>query len=79
MHLQPIFKNALYYGSGVSERLFNTGVCLPSGSNLTEKDLNRVVNRIREVVNVKKSFKNVANNPISCVTFLLISVLSMIL
>jgi dTDP-4-amino-4,6-dideoxygalactose transaminase len=79
MHLQPVFKNALYYGSGVSERLFNSGLCLPSGSNLTEKELNRVVNRIREVVNIKKSFKNVANNPISCVTFLLISYLSMIL
>lgn len=79
MHLQPIFKNALYYGNGVSERLFDKGLCLPSGSNLTEKELNRVVNRIREVVNIKKSFKNVANNPISCVTFVLISVLSMIL
>ena len=79
MHLQPIFKNALYYGNGVSERLFEKGLCLPSGSNLTEKELNRVVNRIREVVNIKKSFKNVANNPISCVTFLLISVFSMIL
>ncbi len=79
MHLQPIFKNALYYGNGVSERLFEKGLCLPSGSNLTEKELNRVVNRIREVVNIKKSFKNVANNPISCVTFVLISVLSMIL
>ncbi|OQP56293.1 DegT/DnrJ/EryC1/StrS family aminotransferase [Niastella populi] len=79
MHLQPIFENDLYYGSGVSERLFEKGLCLPSGSNLTEKELNRVVNRIREVVNIKKSFKNVANNPISCVTFLLISTLSMIL
>jgi dTDP-4-amino-4,6-dideoxygalactose transaminase len=75
MHMQPVFKSALYYGNGVSERLFDKGLCLPSGSNLTDKELNRVVNRIREVVNVKKSSKNIANNPISCVTFALISVL----
>jgi dTDP-4-amino-4,6-dideoxygalactose transaminase len=79
MHLQPVFKNALYYGNGVSERLFNKGLCLPSGSNLTDDELNRVVARIREVVNMKKSFKNIANNPISCVTFLLISALSLFL
>jgi dTDP-4-amino-4,6-dideoxygalactose transaminase len=75
MHMQPVFKNALYYGNGVSERLFDKGLCLPSGSNLTDVELNRVVNRIREVVNVKKSSKNIANNPISCVTFALISAL----
>jgi dTDP-4-amino-4,6-dideoxygalactose transaminase len=79
MHLQPVFKNTLCYGDGVSERLFNRGLCLPSGSNLTDRELNRVVDRIREVVNMKKSFKNIANNPISCVTFPLISALSIIL
>jgi dTDP-4-amino-4,6-dideoxygalactose transaminase len=79
MHLQPVFENALYYGNGVSERLFKKGLCVPSGSNLTEDELNRVVDRIRKVVKMKKSFKNIANNPISCVTFLLISALSMIL
>jgi len=79
MHMQPVFKNALYYGNGVSERLFDKGLCLPSGSNLTDEELNRVVIRIREVVNMKKSFKNIANNPISCVTFPLISALSLFL
>jgi dTDP-4-amino-4,6-dideoxygalactose transaminase len=79
MHLQPVFKNTLYYGNGVSERLFEKGLCLPSGSNLTDRELNRVVDQIREVVNMKKSFKNIANNPISCVTFPLISALSIIL
>jgi dTDP-4-amino-4,6-dideoxygalactose transaminase len=79
MHLQPVFENSLYYGDGVSERLFKKGLCLPSGSNLTDEELNRVVARIMEVVNMKKSFKNIANNPISCVTFPLISALSMIL
>jgi len=79
MHLQPVFKNYPYYGNGVSERLFDKGLCLPSGSNLTDAELNRVLARIREVVNVKKSFKNIANNPISCVTFALITALTMFL
>ncbi len=38
MHLQPIFKDALFYGKNVSEKLFETGLCLPSGSNLTNQD-----------------------------------------
>lgn len=42
MHLQPIFKGALYFGSDLSEKLFQNGLCLPSGSNLTEKDLLRI-------------------------------------
>ncbi|AEW01572.1 pyridoxal phosphate-dependent aminotransferase [Niastella koreensis] len=79
MHLQPVFKNCLYFGNGVSETLFDKGLCLPSGSNLTQSELNRVVTRIREVVNMKKSFKNIANNPISCVTFALVTALAMFL
>jgi len=79
MHMQPVFKNAYYYGNGVSEKLFEKGLCLPSGSNLTDVELKRVVDRIREVVIMKKSFKNIANNPISCVTFPLITALSIIL
>jgi dTDP-4-amino-4,6-dideoxygalactose transaminase len=42
MHKQPVFKDAPYYGSGVSEKLFDRGLCLPSGSNLTPNDLERV-------------------------------------
>jgi dTDP-4-amino-4,6-dideoxygalactose transaminase len=42
MHLQPIFQNDPYYGSGVSEALFNNGLCLPSGSNLTSEDKLRI-------------------------------------
>ena len=43
MHMQPVFKNCLSYVNGVSENLFEKGLCLPSGSNLTEKELDRVV------------------------------------
>ena len=46
MHLQPVFKDAPYYGNGTSERLFEIGLCLPSGSMLTDQDIERVVNVI---------------------------------
>lgn len=42
LHLQPMFQNAPYYGSGTAEDLFNRGLCLPSGSNLTAQDLDRI-------------------------------------
>src|SRR5450759_2948799 len=43
MHLQPIFKNCPSYTNGVSEKLFNFGLCLPSGSNMSDQDLDRVL------------------------------------
>lgn len=46
MHLQPIFMKYPKYTNGVSEDLFNRGLCLPSGSNLSKSDLNRVIERI---------------------------------
>src|SRR5690606_20971634 len=49
MHLQPVFKDAPFYGDGTSERLFEKGLCLPSGSNLTEADLQRVVDKVKEL------------------------------
>ena len=42
MHLQPIFSEYSYYGNSVSETLFTTGLCLPSGSHLTEEDRDRI-------------------------------------
>jgi dTDP-4-amino-4,6-dideoxygalactose transaminase len=42
MHLQPIFKDALYFGEGVSDQLFEKGLCLPSGSNLTEIEKEKI-------------------------------------
>lgn len=43
MHLQPIFAQAPYYGNQVAENLFVNGLCLPSGSNLTEQDRDRIL------------------------------------
>ncbi|KGO89389.1 DegT/DnrJ/EryC1/StrS family aminotransferase [Flavobacterium suncheonense] len=42
MHLQPVFANCPFYGSGVSEQLFEDGLCLPSGSNLTGQEIERI-------------------------------------
>jgi dTDP-4-amino-4,6-dideoxygalactose transaminase len=59
MHLQPVFKDVPYYGANVSEELFNKGLCLPSGSNLSRQELERVVNSIKEVFyNSSSSGKN---------------------
>ncbi|RQO38172.1 pyridoxal phosphate-dependent aminotransferase [Chryseobacterium sp. KBW03] len=47
MHLQPVFAKAPYYGGNVSEKLFDNGLCLPSGSNLSDEDRIRIKNIIR--------------------------------
>lgn len=47
MHLQPLFKKYPYYGKKVAEELFEKGLCLPSGSNITIENKNR----IKEVIN----------------------------
>jgi dTDP-4-amino-4,6-dideoxygalactose transaminase len=49
MHLQPVFGGCEAVGGAVAEQLFERGLCLPSGSNLTEPDLERVVSVIRSV------------------------------
>jgi dTDP-4-amino-4,6-dideoxygalactose transaminase len=46
MHLQPIFSTYPYYGSNVAENLFDNGLCLPSGSNLTNNDRERIASVI---------------------------------
>lgn len=46
MHLQPVFSESPYYGTHVSEKLFENGLCLPSGSNLTEADKKRIADVI---------------------------------
>jgi dTDP-4-amino-4,6-dideoxygalactose transaminase len=42
MHLQPAYENALYFGDKIAEDLFDHGLCLPSGSNLSEEDWIRI-------------------------------------
>ncbi len=47
MHLQPVFKDFPAYTNGVSARLFNDGLCLPSGSNLNEVQLQRIMKSLK--------------------------------
>ena len=51
MHLQPVFKDSPFYGDGTSEKLFENGLCLPSGSNLTADDMQRIFRVIDKVFN----------------------------
>jgi dTDP-4-amino-4,6-dideoxygalactose transaminase len=48
MHLQPVFASYPSYVNGISERLFKNGLCLPSGSNMTDDDRYRVLNLLIE-------------------------------
>lgn len=49
MHMQPIFAECQMVGGSVSEKLFENGLCLPSGSNLTADNLNQIVAVIKSV------------------------------
>jgi dTDP-4-amino-4,6-dideoxygalactose transaminase len=51
MHLQPIFRDSPAYLNGVSEKLFDQGLCLPSGSNLKIEDFNRIEERLTSFFN----------------------------
>ncbi|MBK5462557.1 DegT/DnrJ/EryC1/StrS family aminotransferase [Peribacillus sp. TH27] len=55
LHLQPLFEGTLYYpyekDRSVSEELFNSGICLPSGSNMTEEQQERVIDKVINVLN----------------------------
>jgi dTDP-4-amino-4,6-dideoxygalactose transaminase len=60
MHMQPLYTNYSYFGEGVAEKIFKTGLCLPSGSNLTEEELGRIHAALEGVfrhakINYKKS------------------------
>jgi dTDP-4-amino-4,6-dideoxygalactose transaminase len=43
LHTQPVFKDFPSYRNGISERLFDNGICLPSGNTLTKEEIARVV------------------------------------
>lgn len=51
MHLQPIFEKYPNFSDGTSEDLFERGLCLPSGSNLSSQDLERIVTQILKTLN----------------------------
>lgn len=49
MHLQPVFKNTKYFGGNIAEEIFENGLCLPSGSNLSSNDLSSVSVGVKEL------------------------------
>lgn len=50
MHMQPFYKDAPYYGGNVSESLFETGLCLPSGSNNTDEMIGFVIESLISII-----------------------------
>ena len=52
MHLQPVFKDCKSYVNGISEDLFNRGLCLPSGTSMTTEDLKIIVKKVKELYEV---------------------------
>jgi dTDP-4-amino-4,6-dideoxygalactose transaminase len=42
MHMQPVYEGSKFFGAGICEQLFEQGLCLPSGSNLTEEEFERI-------------------------------------
>jgi len=67
MHLQPVHCDKPYYGSNVSDGLFERGLCLPSGSNLSNEDLDRVIDVIKKIIS--KALINQAKNIKELVTY----------
>ena len=49
MHLQPLFAHSEYYGTNISEKLFQDGICLPSGSNLNPQEKERISSQLKVV------------------------------
>ena len=50
MHLQPVFRDCKVVGGSVSEELFEYGLCLPSGTAMTEDDLDRIIRLVKTCI-----------------------------
>ena len=62
MHLQPIFEKYPYYGDKIAETLFENGLCLPSGSNLTDDDRSRLKTALLQLVGQMPNLKYAAES-----------------
>ena len=49
MHMQPVYKGTKFFGTGICEQLFEQGLCLPSGSNLTEEEFERIFAALNKI------------------------------
>lgn len=61
MHMQPIFERYDFIGEGVSEKIFKSGVCLPSDTKMTDEDLYRVCNVIKGLWANEEAYREVAS------------------
>jgi pyridoxal phosphate-dependent aminotransferase EpsN len=50
MHMQPLYAGSPYHGSGVDEALFANGLCLPSGSDMTDEQQDEVIERVTRLL-----------------------------
>ena len=53
MHMQPLYDGAPYHGNGVDEKLFENGLCLPSGSDMTNDEQDEVIGHISKILAIK--------------------------
>jgi pyridoxal phosphate-dependent aminotransferase EpsN len=65
MHLQPLFEGAPIYGGAVAEGLFKRGICLPSSSNLSSSEQQRVIDVILELAGASPSAKRVGEQEVA--------------
>ena len=49
MHMQPVYEATKFFGSGICEKLFEQGLCLPSGSNLTDEEFERIFSALSRI------------------------------
>jgi dTDP-4-amino-4,6-dideoxygalactose transaminase len=63
MHLQPLYAGCRTAGGHVAEKLFRHGLCLPSGSNLSSSDINRVVEVVRQTCRPAQASTSALNGP----------------
>ncbi len=61
MHMQPVFEGCDFIGEGASEKIFENGVCLPSDTKMTDEDLYRVCNVIKELWVSEEAYKEIAS------------------
>lgn len=54
MHVQPLYAGAPYHGTGVDERLFANGLCLPSSSDMTDEQQDEVIERVADLLDTRR-------------------------
>ena len=60
MHMQPVFAKYDFIGAGISEKIYNNGICLPSDTKMSDEDLYRVCNIIKGLYSIKEATKEIA-------------------